>query len=217
MSTVIKAADRHASIQQAAFNFDDMTLRADEYLKQIRAQAAKILTEAAQQAEGIRKQAEADGRKAAEKLHDKLLDQKVTQQMQTVLPALKTAIQEIQQSKQTWQAHWEKQAIRLSVAIAEKVTRRQVEKHPEITLKLLQEALQLAAGSSSVQVYVSPIDHQHMGARMEIMIKEMSRLAETQLLPDAQISPGGCRIETRFGMIDQQFATQLARIEEELG
>ena len=44
----------------------------------------------------------------------------------------------------------------------------------------------------------------------------MAGLGETQIVADAAISPGGCRVETRFGAIDQTFEAQLARVEEEL-
>ncbi len=44
----------------------------------------------------------------------------------------------------------------------------------------------------------------------------MSGLGETQIVADASVSPGGCRVETRFGSIDQTFEAQLARVEEEL-
>ena len=37
-----------------------------------------------------------------------------------------------------------------------------------------------------------------------------------EITADATISRGGCRVETRFGTIDQQFESQLKRIEEEL-
>ena len=43
----------------------------------------------------------------------------------------------------------------------------------------------------------------------------MAGLGDAELVADPAITPGGCRVETRFGVIDQQFETQLARIEEE--
>ena len=43
----------------------------------------------------------------------------------------------------------------------------------------------------------------------------MSGLGETQIVADASVSPGGCRVETRFGTVDQTFEAQLARVEEE--
>ena len=51
---------------------------------------------------------------------------------------------------------------------------------------------------------------------MQLLVQEMSGLGETQIVADASVSPGGCRVETRFGSIDQTFEAQLARVEEEL-
>jgi flagellar biosynthesis/type III secretory pathway protein FliH len=36
------------------------------------------------------------------------------------------------------------------------------------------------------------------------------------VVADESISPGGCRIETRYGEVDQQIEAQLRRIEEDL-
>ena len=44
----------------------------------------------------------------------------------------------------------------------------------------------------------------------------MSGLGDAEVVADATIERGGCRVETRFGTIDQQFESQLKRIEEEL-
>jgi flagellar biosynthesis/type III secretory pathway protein FliH len=41
-------------------------------------------------------------------------------------------------------------------------------------------------------------------------------LAELKFAGDPSITRGGCRLETRHGVIDQQLETQLARIEAEL-
>ena len=45
---------------------------------------------------------------------------------------------------------------------------------------------------------------------------EVSRLAPAEFAPDERIARGGCRVETHYGAIDQQFENQLARIEQEL-
>src|SRR4029077_15680031 len=97
MANVIKATDRNRGIHAVAFNFDDLNKRADVYLAEVRAEAAKIVAKANADALEIRKKAEADGLKAAEQTIDKQLDQKVGQQMQTLLPALREAIAGIQQ------------------------------------------------------------------------------------------------------------------------
>ena len=87
---------------------------------------------------------------------------------------------------------------------------------PEITLTLLREALELAAGSTHLRIHLNPADHETLGPQAETLIAEFSSLGPAKLVADPQVTPGGCRVETRFGIIDQQFEAQLARIEEEL-
>ncbi len=55
MSTIIRASDSNRTTQSVAFNFDDMTAQADRYLAKIRAEAAKIVVKAQEDAEAIRK------------------------------------------------------------------------------------------------------------------------------------------------------------------
>jgi flagellar assembly protein FliH len=88
--------------------------------------------------------------------------------------------------------------------------------HPEITLTLVREALELAAGSAQVRIHLHPDDRAALGDQVQLLIREMSGLGSAELVADAAVTRGGCRVETRFGVIDQQFEAQLARIEEEL-
>ena len=104
MSHVIKATDRNRGIHGVAFNFDDLSRQASGYLDKIREEASQILVKATQEAEAIRKRAEVDGRKAAEQAVEKRIDQKIAAQMQTLLPALTSAIGQIESSKQGWLA-----------------------------------------------------------------------------------------------------------------
>jgi flagellar biosynthesis/type III secretory pathway protein FliH len=136
--------------------------------------------------------------------------------MATVIPALKLAVQNIQEAKQSWLRHWEAVAVRVSGAIAEKMVRRELSRQPEITLTLVREALELAAGNSHLRIQLNPNDLKALGDQMRVLIDEIAPLSEAELNADPEIAPGGCRVETRFGIIDQQFESQLKRIEEEL-
>jgi flagellar biosynthesis/type III secretory pathway protein FliH len=55
-----------------------------------------------------------------------------------------------------------------------------------------------------------------LASQVKLLVDEMAGLGDTQVVADAAVSPGGCRVETRFGAIDQTFEAQLSRIEEEL-
>ena len=220
MPTVIKSTDRNRGIQGVAFNFDDMAAKADVYLDGIRAEAARILTAAQKEAVSIRQKAEAEARDAGYQAGrnevDQMVEKKLGTQLATLLPAISSAVEEIQHAKQAWLTHWEKSAVGLACAIASRLIRRELSTTPEITLDLIRETLELAVGSSHLRIHLNPDDHQTLAPRVQTLIKELAGLAATEVVSDPHVSPGGCRVETSFGSIDQQFEAQLARIEEEL-
>lgn len=216
MPTIIKAADRNQAIQPVAFQFDDIAARASRYLETARAEAAKILAEARKEADRLRQKAEADGRRQGLAAVEQMIQQQVAQQLSTLKPAMEQAVDEIRHAKHAWLRHWEKSVVHLAAAIASKLIRREIAQTPEITLTLLREALELAAGQAHLQIRLNPTDHAHLASQAQTIAQALAPLAEIEWIADPQITLGGCRVETRFGVIDQQFEAQLARIEEEL-
>jgi flagellar assembly protein FliH len=212
MSNVIRATDRNQGVVGVAFNFDDMATQAKTYLEKVRAEAVKIVAKAQKDADGLRKRAEQEGRQAAMQA----VDQMVQKQLATVLPGLRQAVADIQHAKQAWLTHWEASGVHLAAAIAKRIIRNELTRQPEITLSLVREALELAAGSTEVRLHLNPDDHRALGKSVQVLIQEMSGMGSPEVVADPAVTRGGCRVETRFGTIDQQFEAQLARIEEEL-
>ncbi len=216
MSVVIKAADAVHISRDAVFNFDDLARQAEDFLGNVRRQAAGIVAGANQEAKRIQQHAEAEGRRNAERAIDQKLDQKVALRMQTALPALAKAADELLQARHAWQSHWESRAVHLACAIAEKVIRRRVALDAGITVDLVREALDMVAGANEVVIRIHPADKAACGEHLDAVVKTMSRLAQATVVADETLDPGGCRVETRFGAIDQTFVAQLARIDQEL-
>ena len=106
--------------------------------------------------------------------------------------------------------------MRLAAAMAARIVRRELREQPEITLTLVREALELAAGSPDVRLHLNPQDCQTLGEEVRKLTKTMSALGQAEVTADESIGQGGCRVETRFGTIDQQIESQLNRIVEEL-
>jgi flagellar assembly protein FliH len=216
MATVIKSGGPIRAHESGAFNFDDMAAKANQYLEQVRAQAAQILAQAGADAAGIRARAEQEGKAAALKTLEQTVSERVAKHVATLTPAVRQAVVEIQQAKQTWLKHWESQAVRTAVAIAARVIRRELRQTPDITLALVREALELAAGSAQMQLQLNPNDHQALGAEVRQVIEVVGKLANVEVVASSAVSLGGCRVETRFGVVDQSVEAQLGRIEEEL-
>lgn len=216
MASVIKTDDQNRAIQGVAFNFDDMAVKAAQYLEKVKLEAAQIIVKAKQEAAVARQQGEAEGRRAAQQAVEQMLQKQLGQQLSTLLPALRQAIQDIHHAKQAWLRHWEQSGVHLASAIASRVLRRELAMQPDIPLKLVRDALELAAGSAQVRLHLNPTDHAALLPQIQLLVKEISGLGPTEIVADPSITAGGCRLETRFGTIDQQFEAQLARIEEEL-
>jgi flagellar biosynthesis/type III secretory pathway protein FliH len=221
MATIIR---KHGASQSSgapvarpvAFNFEDMNDRASEYLETVRTEAAKIVQQAHQQAEQIRRQAQVDGKKAAEEAAQKALDDRIARRMDTIFPALDQLVSQLTDAKAELMRRWEESAVAVATAIAERVIRRELERKPEITLDLIAEALRLAAGAADVTVHINQTDHEHLGPQVNRLAETLSRLTPTMVYADPDVTPGGCIVRTKFGEIDQQIESQLARIRDEL-
>jgi len=218
MSGIIKAGRQPTGESSAsvAFNFEDLTEKANQYLDTVRRQAAKILTDAKQQAQHIEQRAREEGRQAALRQAEQAAQANLNEHLQSLMPALEQAVHALRESEQAWLNHWERQTVHLACAIAERVVRREISRAPEITLSLVREALELANGSSRLRLHLNPQDHTTLADQVPAMVARLQQLAPAEIVADPAISPGGCRVTTEFGCVDQQIETQLARIEEEL-
>ena len=216
MAGIIKAGTAPppgSIVPSNAYEFGEM---GESYTDRTRREAQLILARAKEEAVAIRQQAMEEGRRAAMHAVEATLRTKIDQQLSSVVSSLNAAIHEILQSRQQWQRHWEQSALQLSTAIAARIVRREVEKVPLITVDLVREALQLAAGNQSITLRLNPADHIALKDHISKLTHELAGSAETRVISDPGVTAGGCRVDTEFGSIDQQFETQIARILEEL-
>ncbi len=200
----------------SAFNFDDMTAKANAYLETVKLQAAQIIERAHQQATQIHIQAEAKGKQSALEAAKKTVHAEFDLKVATLLPALQQAIQAIHEAKQVWIERWENAAIGLAVAISERLVRRELSANPEISSEWIREALELGTSGGRIRLLLNPDDYRTFEGKSEQVLKELGRLAPAEIVADPTVSRGGCRIVTEAGEIDQTLEAQLKRIEQEL-
>jgi flagellar assembly protein FliH len=201
MATIIRTSGKIGTDRGSAFNFDDMAVQASQYLDEIRHQAEKIIAQATSDADQIRVRAEADGKAAANQNAERVLEARIAE---TMLPAITATTKELSAAQQAWISEWEKQLIRLASAIAEKVIRREITQRPEITLDLIQDSLKLASGSPRLKIRLNPGDYDALGDRVSQLVEHIGSVGSSEIVRDERISPGGCRVDSDFGTIDQQ-------------
>jgi flagellar assembly protein FliH len=219
MATVIKSGEclvGGPASRLSAFNFDDMANRANDYLQDVRREAERILQQARQEAELIRHRASQEGTQQAVDAATNRARADLGEQLQTALPAVRQLVDELKRSRQQWIRQWESNVVHLAAKIAARMMRREVAEDPDVTLGLIRESLDLAAGSGEITLQLNPADFETLQPQLQLLKAELDRLAPVQIVPDPQVTSGGCRVETKFGTIDQQIEAQVARIEEEL-
>jgi flagellar biosynthesis/type III secretory pathway protein FliH len=219
MASVIKAGKVIRSgtpVQHSDFNLEDMSNNASRYLDTVRQQAAQILTQARQQAQETSAQAEQQGKQAAVEAATSSALAEVEARWQTLAPALQSAVEATSQLRHTWVRDWEENLLRLVVAVAERVVRGELTRRPEISHQWIRESLEMAAGGQRIKLLLNPDDYEALGEHRTTVADRFGDLSPTEIVPDPKITPGGCRVVTEHGHIDQQLEKQLARIEEEL-
>ena len=215
MASVIKAGKvlrSGTTIQHTEFNLEDLSAHASQYLDTVRRQVAQLVAQARQQSQQIAAEAAERGREAAREA----AREELAARWQTLAPALQQAIEATDQLRTGWLRKWEQEVVQLAVAIAQRLVRGELSRRPEISQQWIREALELAASSPTLTLRLNPADYETLGPLRETLAAEFRQLSPTSIVADSQIAPGGCRVDTQFGHIDQQLASQLARIEEEL-
>ena len=222
MAGVIKASGPNAGrvVSGALFNFDDVSTRAGQYLEEVKREAAQIIQRANDDAQQLRRLAEDQGRQTgmqtAEQVVQQRVHQTVQQEVTSMLPVLQSAVDSVQQSKLEWLGHWEQNVIQLATKIAERIIRRELAKTPEIALALVRDSLELSASNKKLRLHLNPSDYDRFGEHAQQLAKQINKLGQTEIVKDATVSAGGCKLTTEFGEIDNQLESQLARIAEEL-
>jgi flagellar assembly protein FliH len=226
-SRLIKASNAR-SLGGAAFNFDDLRRQCDQFVETARRQAQEILAEATGGANEIRSQARAEGIAAGQReglaAAQHLIEtraaeiavQKTQEQLRTVLPAFRAAVEALELERDRWLATWENSAIKLSAAIAAKILKHELSQRPELALSIVREALQLAMGQPDVKLRLHPLDLEQLHDCGKEAVSRLGAVGEATLVADESISRGGCLIETHHGVIDARLETQIEQITSEL-
>ena len=227
-SRILKAGAARGLGSSILFDYSDLREKCDSYLEQARGEAEKLLNDAKQASDDIRRRAHEEGRKvglqegmanaAAEiqKKAEALSDGLALQKLKTTFPAMQSAAEAMVHERDRWLSQWETTAVGLAAAIAEKILHRELEAKPEIATDLVRETLDLAAGSSRLQLRMHPDDVELLGPHADDVVRAASRCGEVEIAADESIGRGGCVIESQHGTIDARLETLLQRIMSEL-
>ncbi len=192
-STRIESGGRRVIKSEVA----DARTEAKTIVETARAEANTLIETARAEAETIRKQAHEDG--YAHGLAQ--WTDRVTQAAQAETARLESLRENV---------------TRLAVRIARKILGRELQSSPELIGDLVLQAVRGLQHDGRIQIRVRPQDLEVLKAQRARLVDEIGSSVELDLVPDANIEEGGCRVETPLGIVDARLETQLRVLEKAL-
>ena len=132
------------------------------------------------------------------------------------LGSLDKVLTEIQEIKAQLVVMNEAHVVKLVFQIAEKMTMAQIQIQPEIVLDVINKAIATAQSDEQVLVKLSPKDLTFVEGVKDQLGREFEKLKNSKLDRDESIAPGGCIVETNYGMIDATVPERVNKIWESL-
>ena len=107
--------------------------------------------------------------------------------------------------------------LEMSVDIAKKIIKRELEQDPSIILDNIQKLLKtLSKEETKITLKVNPIQVSLIKTEIPEMMNNAGLDAKIMIVPDEGIMEGGCLVTTSNGVIDATIETQLSVISEAL-
>lgn len=223
---LIKA--REAPTSAAAFSMKDVEAYAASLLGKARRQAEELLAETEMEAERIRQErfetGYREGRAAGlakgmeegrQQGHAAALAAQAAK-IEGLVTALTGAAVQLEASRRKLESETVFDVIRLAVAIARRVTKQLGSVSPEVAKANVAEALKMVVNASAVTVALHPTQLRVMEEDLPAIRAMFPRLQQVELVGDATLAPGGCRLIAGTGMVDADLDTQLDRIVADL-
>jgi flagellar assembly protein FliH len=106
--------------------------------------------------------------------------------------------------------------VKLAIAIARRVTKRQGLIEPAVLAENLREAVKQLIRRDDVRIAIHPRQRATLDDMLDRLKIEWPQMERVEVVEDESISPGGCRVTGGQGEIDATLQTQLDRIAADL-
>jgi flagellar biosynthesis/type III secretory pathway protein FliH len=210
--------------QTTTFSMKDIEIQARSLLVRARAQSEQMLEDAEKQAEQLKRlaaeqgkkegfaQGLAEGTQAGKKAgHDQALNEHRTQFTQ-LIQSINTALGSFEKQRQSLETQGVTDVVALAMSIARRVTKLQSTIDPEVLTANLHEAMKLVVHGADLRIAIHPSQKKTLTAELPNLQLQWPALAHAELIEDPALSPGGCRVLSRQGIIDADLDQQLDRV-----
>jgi len=108
----------------------------------------------------------------------------------------------------------DEQVLKIAIKVAEKLVLKEVQTDPEVSLRVIKEALNYIAEGSSVVIKVSPEEFEFLEKEVPKVVKGKYKV---KFVKDPNIKKGGVFIESELGTIDATFEKRWEKLLSTIG
>lgn len=186
-----------------------------------RERARAMVAQARAEADGIREAAREEGFRAGfqqgEEAGRRQAGDEVARRLQALVTQMQRAAEEAEGRRDRALRQSGEDTVKLALAVAEKVVRRQIADGPAVTAAVLESVLKdLPVGlAGRVVARLNPGEHRLL-AGSEGLLARVAGPVQVELVADPSVEPGGCHVETEMGSIDAGLETRLAGVSRAL-
>ncbi|ADB48476.1 FliH/SctL family protein [Conexibacter woesei] len=134
--------------------------------------------------------------------------------LEAALAALQQAVAGVEQVRDETAAAVERDAIELSLQLAEKIVAGALAVESERIVDVVRGALRRLAERRRVTILVHPDDLETVRAATESFVTGLGGIEHCEVQAERRITPGGASVRTEEGQIDATVSTQLMRARE---
>ncbi|QOV89907.1 FliH/SctL family protein [Humisphaera borealis] len=223
---IIRASQLPATAQ--VFSMQDVEAAAKRVLLNANAKAEQLIAAAIEEAERVKEEARQEGsREGFEHGHTEGVRhgteagrqqalQKHSAELTSLVGTLREALVQIDAHRLSIESDGTTEVVKLAIAIARRVIKRQAAVDPAVLEANLGEAMKLAVGAADLRIAVNPAQRAALNDALPRLKLKWPGLKHVELIDDATIAPGGCQVFTRSGSINADLESQLDRIVAEL-
>ncbi|MEI7811710.1 MAG: FliH/SctL family protein [Ignavibacteria bacterium] len=137
----------------------------------------------------------------------------LTDRMVTKTEEFNKILSSLQENLSGYDQAFDKIIIEVSVAIAEKILKREINRESIIT-ESLKESVRKILGANEILIHVNPVDYNGLNnSGADHFLNETFSKIKFEI--NEKLDPGGCMIETEIGNVDARIVTQLNEIKKQ--
>jgi flagellar biosynthesis/type III secretory pathway protein FliH len=206
--------------QTEVFNWEDVAVRAKQYIATVREQAQTMLVESKVECERLKAQARDEGIRGGEshveRLAMQMAGQMAEERVQEAARSVRNLCGDLESATQQWLRQWQHETITLAIAITEKLLSRQIESDPTILIDWIEDSVRMIQGQRQITLRIHPEDAQRLSVALAELVEDMKPSMEIQVTEDTSVGRFGVVLQTPDTTIDRSMQTQLKRLVEEL-